>query len=84
MNTTMTAQFKGYETTATNKAGETYGVRVINRRDNVARKDGTIGTLVKVQEIYFRQNPSPFAEKNIKCHHAAVWINADMAKVNLK
>jgi hypothetical protein len=74
---TIIAQFKGYETTATNSKGETYPVRVINRRESATRKDGTIGTLLKIQEIYYRQNPSPYADRNIKCYTSPIWVRAE-------
>ena len=70
-------KFKGYETMATNSKGETYPVRVINIRENAVRKDGTRGTILKIQEIYYRQNPSPYAEKNIKCYTSPIWVRAE-------
>lgn len=69
--------FSAYETTMTNKAGKTYGVRVINRRENCTRKDGSVGALLKIQEIYYRQNPSPYAEKNIKSYMSPIWVKSE-------
>lgn len=72
--------FKGYETTASNSKGETYPVRVINRRDNFTRKDGSVGSVLKIQEISYRQNPSPFAERNIKVYSSPIWVRAETVK----
>ncbi len=64
----------------TNKAGETYPVRVINSREGVTFQDGTIGRALKVAEIHYRTVGNACSQKRAAILTEPFWTKAERVK----